>query len=250
MATFVTRNHQQAVTLDPKAKAVPSAVSGLHIRKRVEENAEICGFFRYGTGKVKLRTLLGIALFLRYAFGAMLAAQELIAGGHLMRYVMKQKLWAWGNDFTVKDDTGADRFFVDGKAISLGDQLSIQDMGRNELAFIRQKLLAWGPTYEISRGGRLAATVKEHLFTLLRYVFTVDVGPAGAGPEDLEVTGDFLAREYTFQREGRAVAVVSRKWFSWSDTYGVEVADGEDDVLILACTVVIDMVTEKHRSHD
>jgi len=38
------------------------------------------------------------------------------------------------------------------------------------------------------------------------------------------------------------VATVSKQWFSWTDTYGVEVADGEDAVLLLASTVVIDMV--------
>jgi len=58
---------------------------------------------------------------------------------------MKQKLWSWGDDFTIKDESGLDRFFVDGRAFSLGDKLSFQDMAGNELAFIRQKLLAWGP---------------------------------------------------------------------------------------------------------
>jgi LURP-one-related len=66
---------------------------------------------------------------------------------------MKQKLWAWGDDFVIKDEAGQDRFFVDGKALSLGDKLSFQDMKGNELAFIQQKLLAWGPTYEIHDGG-------------------------------------------------------------------------------------------------
>jgi uncharacterized protein YxjI len=43
---------------------------------------------------------------------------------------------------------------------------------------------------------------------------------------------------------------VSKKWFSWSDTYGVDITDGEDDVLILASTVVVDMAChpdDKHR---
>jgi uncharacterized protein YxjI len=35
---------------------------------------------------------------------------------------------------------------------------------------------------------------------------------------------------------------VSKRWFSWSDTYGVEVGDDEDPVLILASAVVIDLI--------
>ena len=155
-----------------------------------------------------------------------------------MRYVMKQRLFSWGDDFTIKDEQGNDVFFVDGKAFSFGKKLSFQDMHGNELAFIRQKLLSWGPTYEIYRAGRLMAVVKKQLFTFFQARFTVDV----PGPDDPEATGDFLQHEYHFERGGRTIATVSKQWFAWSDTYGVDVAPGEDDVLILAATVVIDMV--------
>jgi uncharacterized protein YxjI len=116
-------------------------------------------------------------------------------------------------------------------------------MEGNELAFIRQKLLAWGPTCEIYRDGELAAVVKKSLFTFLHCKFTVNV----RGPDDLEAEGDFLDHEYCFGRGGRTVAAVSKRWFSWTDTYGVKIADGEDDVLILASTVVIDTVCHGDR---
>ena len=155
-----------------------------------------------------------------------------------MRYVMKQKFWSWGDDFTIRDENGGDVFLVDGRAFSWGDKLSFQDMSGNELAFIRQKLLSWGPTYEIELHDRLVAVVKKHLFTFLRCKFTVDV----PGPDDLEASGDFLDREYTFERQGHEAAQVSKRWFSWTDTYGVDIAAGQDDVLILASAVVIDMI--------
>ena len=154
-----------------------------------------------------------------------------------MRYLMKQKLFCWGDDFTIKDDDGTDRFFVDGKAFSLGKQLSFQDMQGQELAFIRQKLLAWGPTYEIYRDNELFAVVKKELFTFFRCRFTVDV----PGPDDLEARGDFTDHEYELWRQSGLRATVSKQWFAWSDTYGVDIAEGEDDILILASTVVIDM---------
>jgi uncharacterized protein YxjI len=155
-----------------------------------------------------------------------------------MRYLMKQKMFCFGDDFTIKDDQGQDVFFVDGKVFSFGDKLSFQDMNGNELAFISQKVLSWGPTYEIYHGDELAAVVKKELFTFFHCKFTVDV----PGPDDLEAEGNFLDMEYAFNRDGRTVATVSKRWFSFSDTYGVDIADGEDDILILASTVVIDMV--------
>jgi uncharacterized protein YxjI len=166
-----------------------------------------------------------------------------------MIYQMKQRLFAFGDDFHIKDEAGNNVFFVDGKVFTLGDKLSFQDTQNNELAFIKQRLLAWGPTYEIHRNEKVAAVVKKHLFTFLRYRFSVDV----PGPDDLEVEGDFLAHEYTFTRSGRPVAQVSKRWIALGDSYGVNIEPGEDDVLILASTVVIDMVlddAERKRDND
>ena len=155
-----------------------------------------------------------------------------------MRYVMRQKIFAFGDDFVIKDETGADRFKVDGKVFTIGNKLSFQDMGGRELAFIQQKLLSFKRKYEIHRDGGLAAVVSKELFTLFHCKFVVDV----PGPNDLEAKGNFLDHEYEFTRGGRAVGTCSKRWFSWSDTYGIEVAPGEDDVLILASSVVIDMI--------
>ncbi len=156
-----------------------------------------------------------------------------------MRYQIKEKLLCLGDDFRIKDETGRDAFLVDGKAFTLlREKLSFQDMEGRELAFIRERVLSLRKSYEIHRDGQLAAVVKKDLFNFLRCHFTVDV----PGPDDLEATGSFLDREYTFKRGGRKVASVSRKWFSLSDSYGVDIAEGEDDVLILASTVVIDQI--------
>ena len=160
-----------------------------------------------------------------------------------MRFVMKEKLFAWGDDYTIQDEQGRDVFFVDGKALSFGDQLSFQDMHGNELAFIKEKVFTWGKTFEIYRGGTLAAVVNKELFTLFKCRFTVDV----PGPADLEAHGDFLDYEYTFTRGEETVASVSKKWFSWADTYGVDVAEGEDAVLILASVVVVDQACHPER---
>jgi len=164
-----------------------------------------------------------------------------------MRYVLKQKLFSWGDDFRIKNDAGNDVFFVEGKVFTIRNKLSFQDLNGNELAFIQKKLLSWGPTYQIYRDGQIAAVVKKKLFTLFRCKFTVDV----PGPDDLEAQGSFLDHEYMFRRGSREVAEVSKRWFSWTDTYGDDIADGEDNVLILASAVVIDQIChEKDSGHD
>jgi uncharacterized protein YxjI len=153
-----------------------------------------------------------------------------------MRYVLKQRLLSWGDDFYIKDELGRDRYFVDGKAFSFGDQLSFQDLNGNELAFIKQKVFSWGPTYEITRGDELVAVVKKELFAFFHHRFTVDV----PGPNDLEAEGNFTDHDYIFRRNGKVVATVSKKWLTFADTYGIEIADDEDQVLLLASAVVVD----------
>jgi uncharacterized protein YxjI len=159
---------------------------------------------------------------------------------------MKQKWISLGDDFVIEDDAGNKAYYVDGRAFSIGDKLSFQDMQGNELAFIAQKLLAWGKTYYIYRGGEVAAVIKKSIFTLFRCEFTVDV----PGPDDLVAEGSFLDREYVFTRHREEVAIVSKKWFRMTDTYGVDVAPSEDDVLILCAAVVIDLCCHGDRGRD
>jgi len=156
-----------------------------------------------------------------------------------VRYLMRERILSWGDDFTIKDEAGREAFYVDGKVFSFGDQLSFKDRDGKEVALIDQKLLSFGPQYEIVRGGTTVAVVKKHLFTLFRARFTVDV----PGPDDLEAKGNFLEHEYVFERDGRDVARISKKWLSLSDSYAIDINEGEDDVVILAAAVVIDLVS-------
>lgn len=154
-----------------------------------------------------------------------------------MRYQMHQKLFCLGDDFAVKDEQGREAFYVDGKVFTLRKTLSFLDAERNEVARIVKRLISIGPVYDVYSGGRLMATVSKKLFTLFRCKFSIDV----PGPDDLEAVGSFIDHDYRFERGGRTVAWVSKKWFRLTDTYGVEVTDGVDPILILASTAVIDL---------
>src|SRR5687768_3748047 len=153
------------------------------------------------------------------------------------RYQMREHLFSFGDDFTIKDADGRDVFHVDGKALSIGDKLIFNDMQGRELARIRERLLSIGKTYDVTFPDGTSVKVKKDLFTLFRASFTIDV----PGPGDLEAKGSFLDHDYTFERGGRTVATVSKRWFAIRDTYGVDIAAGENDVLILASAVVIDL---------
>ena len=155
-------------------------------------------------------------------------------------YRMRQKLVSFGDDYWIENALGQRVFFVDGKAFRLREHLGFQDMQGNELAAIQEKVMHIKDTYSIYRNGNVLATVKKALMTPLRQRFDVHV----AGAENMEVQGNILDREYEIHEGHKRVAEVSKKWFQVVDTYGVNFVAVADDVLILAITVVIDMMID------
>ena len=113
----------------------------------------------------------------------------------------------------------------------------MQDMKGRELACISQTLLSWKPRYRIYRDGREFAEVVKEWFWF-KSVFTLDV----LGPNDYTIKGSFWEHEFVFERGGCAVAEVSKRFWSWTHTYGIDIVAGEDDISILATCVVIDLV--------
>lgn len=160
-----------------------------------------------------------------------------------MRYLLREKIFSFGDDFTIKDESGRDIYYVDGKVFTLRQTLLIADNSGKEVARIQRKLLSFGPAYEIACGSYVSV-LSKHLFTLFRAKFTLDV----PGPHDLQAEGSFLDREFTFSRNDRTVATVSKRWFQFADTYGIDIQPGEDDLLLLASTIAIDLCTHPDKN--
>jgi uncharacterized protein YxjI len=155
---------------------------------------------------------------------------------------MRQRLVSIGDDFFIEDDRGRRAFKVDGKALHVRKTLVFEDMQGNERCKIQERMLRVRDTMEIEGpDGQTLATVKKAMITPLRERWSVAV----PGGEDLQVQGNIVDHEYTIEGGGKKVAEVSKRWFRVADTYGVEVAPGQDDVLILAISTVVDMM-----SHD
>jgi uncharacterized protein YxjI len=121
--------------------------------------------------------------------------------------------------------------------------LVVRDPGGREVAQVHRKLAALRPTYKVTVGGEEAAEVRKHLFTPFGDRYTIDV----PGPDDLEVRGDLLDHEFTIQRGEQTVATISKRWFSVRDTYAVDVAPGQDDLLILAAVLAVDLAEDRER---
>jgi uncharacterized protein YxjI len=158
-------------------------------------------------------------------------------GGDAVQYQMRQKMVAIGDDYWIENSRGERAFKVDGKALRVRQTLIFEDAHGQELCKIQERMLRIKDTMEIEGpDGQNLATVKKALTTPLRERYSVNVG----GGPDLDVQGNIVDHEYTIEEGGRKVAEVSKRWFRIRDTYGVEIAPGQNDGLILAVTVCID----------
>lgn len=155
------------------------------------------------------------------------------------RYKIRQKLISIGDDFWIENAKGEKVYKVDGKALRIRKTLEFEDMNGKKLAQIKERLLSIKDTMVIEdASGRDIATVKKALIAPLRDKWNVNV----KGGKDLTVQGNILDLEYDIKQGRRKVAEVSKKWFTLTDTYGVEIVDGQNDILILAVAVAIDMM--------
>jgi uncharacterized protein YxjI len=159
--------------------------------------------------------------------------------GTATRYRMRQNLVAIGDDFAIENEGGQKVYKVDGKVLRIRDTLHFKDMAGQMLCQIKERLIAITDTMTIEDGdGKNLATIHKALISPLvdRYSVKVKDGP------DLHITGNLLDYEYDIKDGGRKVAEISKKWFRITDTYGVEIAPGQNEVLVLAITVAVDMM--------
>ena len=155
------------------------------------------------------------------------------------RYTMREKLFAMGDDFWIENDSGEKAFKVNGKAFRIRATFVLESPSGEELFTIQEKKLSIRDRMQVERNGETVATIKKALITPLRERYSIEVED---GP-DLEAKGNIVDHEYEFKRDGDKVAEVSKRWFRIRDSYGIEVAPGQDDALILACTVCIDRMS-------
>jgi uncharacterized protein YxjI len=136
---------------------------------------------------------------------------------------------------------------VDEKVLRLRDTLVFEDRQGKKLCQIQERWLPIKETMEIEDpDGKQIAVVKKALIAPLRDKWDVKV----KGSPDLDVQGNIFDLEYKIKQGRKKVAEISKKWFRLTDTYGVEIESGQNDILILAIAVAIDMMAHDEDEKD
>jgi uncharacterized protein YxjI len=165
-------------------------------------------------------------------------------GGGAQRYRMRQRMISIGDDYDIENDRGERVFKLDGKALRIRKTIIFEDARGHELCKVQERMLHVKDSMEIEGpDGRRMAMVKKALIDPVRERWEIKVD----GGTDMRIQGNVLDHEYTIEHDRGRAAEVSKRWFRVADTYGVEVAPGENDVLILAATAVVDTMAHPGR---
>ncbi|MCT7352731.1 LURP-one-related family protein [Streptomyces sp. 15-116A] len=159
-----------------------------------------------------------------------------------MRFLVRDRLLGIGEDYWIEDDHGNKVYLVDGKAMRLRDTFELKDAQGRVLIDIHQKMLALRDTMVIERDGEPLAQIRRKRLSLLRNHYRVSL----VDGTELDVSGKILDREFAVEYDGELLAVISRRWLSIRDTYGVDVVrDDADPALLIAVAVCVVHLAEK-----
>ena len=160
------------------------------------------------------------------------------------RYQMREDLISIGDDFWIENESGQRVYRVDGKVLRISKTYVFLDLAGNTLCRIKERLLTIKDTMEIEDAeGREMAVIRKALISPLRDRWAVKVRNGA----DLDVQGNILDHEYAIRQGRHRIAEVSKKWLRLTDTYGVEIAEGQNDILILAIAVAMDGMVHDER---
>ncbi|MFE5138022.1 LURP-one-related/scramblase family protein [Streptomyces fagopyri] len=164
-----------------------------------------------------------------------------------MRFLVRDRLLGFGDDYWIEDEHGNKVFLVDGKAMRLRDTFELKDARGRVLIDIHQKMVALRDTMVIERDGETLATIRRKRLSLLRNHYRV----ALVDGTELDVSGKILDREFGVDYDGELLAQISRRWLRVRETYGVDVVrDDADTALLIAVAVCVIHLAEKEHGTD
>lgn len=152
-----------------------------------------------------------------------------------MKLFMKEQVFSLKGRFTIKDEFENDKYFVEGEFPSFGKKLHVYDINNNEVAFIKQKPLSLMGRYEVYVGGELVTTIKGKLSFIKDKLFLEDL--------NWNVSGNISSHEYVVtDTNNEEIVRVTKAWFSWGDSYELDIYNNKAEILGLAIVLAIDCV--------
>ena len=153
-----------------------------------------------------------------------------------MKLYIKQKVFALKDKFSIFDEYGEVKYYAEGELFSLGKKLHIKDNADREVILIKQRIASFLPKYEVTVSGSAPFEIVKN-FRIFKHEYTIN-------DLDIRIHGDFIAHNYSVERNGSVIATLTKEWLSWGDSYTIEISDPRDELTALAVILVVDCCME------
>lgn len=157
-----------------------------------------------------------------------------------MKLFIKQKVFTLGEEFTVKDEHGRDRYFVTGSFFRIPKKFIIYNEHREAVATIESQLFRLFSHYDVTTNNDFL-TVRQNFSFFTHNISIVN--------KDWELRGDFFAHEYRVTSGNRPIMSISKHWFTWGDSYMLDIENEEDAILSLAIVIIVDNIIVKSQNN-
>lgn len=148
---------------------------------------------------------------------------------------MKQKVFSLRGRFSIQDQQEQDVYLVEGSFMQIPKTFSISSVDGEEVAVITKKVFSLLPKFFVEVDGETLTIEKS--FTFFKDRYTIDAA-------DLEIDGDWWDMDFQIKRHGEVVGSVEKKWFTFGDSYEIQVFAPDVEKVLIALVVAIDCVKE------
>ena len=149
-----------------------------------------------------------------------------------MKLLFKQRLLSILDSYDVYNENGEVAYVIKGQ-FSIGHMLKIYDANGNELGYLKQRILAWLPRFDMHIGGNFEGSIKKE-FSFFTPRFSIDY-------KGWSVEGNWFEWDYQIiDSNNQTVATVSKKLLNFTDTYEIDIANPADALYALMLVLAID----------
>jgi uncharacterized protein YxjI len=163
-----------------------------------------------------------------------------------MKYQVREKIFRLGEDNDILNEAGQPALQVDGKVLTLRGLMLVNDLAGTEVGRVSRKLVSLMATYDITLASGVTAELHQRFSGPFHPKWTLSV----AGGTDMEMTGNFAGHDFILTDNGQTVATVSKAWISLADSYGVDIVEGQNDLLILCAVLALEAEQDRSSEHN
>lgn len=148
-----------------------------------------------------------------------------------MKLYIKQSVFTLKDKFAVKNEAGLDVFYVEGSFMRIPKMFKVYDNRQNKVAVIERQMFRLMGHYDIKTSDQHLTLSRE--FTLFKPSYRIE-------GLNWRLSGNFLARNYSVLTGNRPIMHLSKHWFTWGDSYELNIESSDDALLALCIAICID----------